>query len=116
VTVLADTDTTSKLSIYNAVTGAQIGKTLSFSGSTWTWVTLTTDPNRALAFTVSGSTTKVTAIDLTTATAIGPTLTLAGGLYYVYRDDANDRAVVTVQTGDATTGFVTKVISVQIKA
>ncbi|MBI3225735.1 MAG: cadherin-like domain-containing protein [Mycolicibacterium cosmeticum] len=116
VTVLADTDTTSKLSIYNADTGAQIGKTLSYSGSTWTWVTLTTDPNRALAFTVSGNTTKVTAIDLTTATTIGPTLTLAGGLYYVYRDDANGRAVVTVQTGDATTGFVTKVISVQIKA
>ena len=116
VTVLADTDTTSKLSVYNAVTGAQIGKTLTFSGSTWTWVTLTTEPNRALAFTVSGTTTKVTAVDLTTATTIGSTLTLPGGLYYVYRDDANDRAVVTFQSGTEQAGYVTTVNTVQVKA
>lgn len=116
VTVLADTDTTSKLSVFNAVNGVQIGKTLTYSGSTWTWVTLTTDPNRALAFSVSGSTSKITAIDLTTATTIGTPLTLAGGLYYVYRDEASDRAVVTMQTGDAQTGYTTMLTTVQIKA
>ena len=117
LTVIADTQSTdtdqatTKLSVYNASTGAQVGSTLTFTGDDWTGATVDDDPSRAIVYTASATSSTVTVVDLLTGSRMGSTLTLTGEAWSTYRSDDSSRVVVASLIG---TGTTTRVATLQI--